>query len=108
MRLNRVDPAINMNRWYIVNVQPTLFYNHAVVCGWGRRGTDYARWKIIPVETLDQAEEMVKQIVGLKIKRGYEIAEYPQHLWFGEKHPNRHKHWYNTGDEQLNISSTAS
>ena len=74
MRLNRVDLAINMNRWYAVNVQGTLFHEHAVVCGWGRRGTDYARWRIIPVESPDQAEEMVKQIVRLKIKRGYELA----------------------------------
>ena len=74
MRLNRVDPAINMNRWYTVYVQGTLFHEYAVVCGWGRRGTDYACWRIIPVESPDQAEEVVKQIVRLKIKRGYEPA----------------------------------
>ena len=56
----------------MVNVQATLFCEHAVVCGWGRRGTDYARWKIIPAESVDQAEEIVRQIVILKIKRGYE------------------------------------
>ncbi|MBC8505986.1 MAG: WGR domain-containing protein [Chloroflexi bacterium] len=72
MILIRIDLAINMNRWYVVNVQATLFCKYAVVCGWGRRGTDYARWKIIPAESLDQAEEIARQIVTLKIKRGYE------------------------------------
>ncbi|MBL7163821.1 MAG: WGR domain-containing protein [Anaerolineales bacterium] len=72
MRLTRVDLAINMNRWYVVNVQATLFCKHAVVCGWGRRGTHYARWKIIPAESVDQAEDIARQIVNLKIKRGYE------------------------------------
>lgn len=71
MRLIRVDLAINMNRWYAVNVQGTLFHEYAVVCGWGRRGTDYARWKIIPVECLEQAGEMVESIVEAKKKKGY-------------------------------------
>ena len=72
MRLIRVDQAINMNRWYAVNVQGTLFHEHTVVCGWGRRGTDYARWKIIPAKSMDQAEKIARRIVTLKIKRGYE------------------------------------
>ncbi len=82
MRLIRVDLAINMNRWYAVNVQGTLFHEHAVVCGWGRRGTDYARWKIIPAGSLDQAEKIARKIVTSKIERGYEIVKWPHHLGF--------------------------
>lgn len=72
VKLIRVDPGLNIHRWYTVIVQPTLFLEHAVVCGWGRRGSAYARWKIIPTENQDQAKKMAQEIVTKKIKRGYE------------------------------------
>lgn len=75
MRLYRIDPTQNMDRWYFVNAQATLFDGHAVICGWGRRGTAQARWKIYPVETQAQANELAQQIMAAKIKRGYCIAE---------------------------------
>lgn len=71
--LMRVDPDENVDRWYVVTTQPTLFYQHSVVCGWGRRGTQYARWRIIPAESQLQAEAMVREIVERKLKRGYQF-----------------------------------
>ena len=70
--LVRHDPAKNVNRWYAVGVQPTLFCQHAVLCGWGRRGTAYARWRILPAESRKQAEELASEIVAEKRKKGYQ------------------------------------
>jgi predicted DNA-binding WGR domain protein len=70
--LVRYDPAKNVNRWYAVGVQPTLFCQHAVLCGWGRRGTAYARWRILPAENRKQAEELASEIVAKKRKKGYQ------------------------------------
>ena len=69
--LIRVEPEQNLNRWYAVGVQPTLFDDCAVICAWGRRGTDYARWRIIPAVSLQQARHQAEQIVARKIRRGY-------------------------------------
>ena len=70
----QIDPAQNMDRWYL-HVQATLFDKHAVIFGWGCRGTDQARWKIFPVETQVRGNEKARQIVATKIKRGYCIAD---------------------------------
>jgi predicted DNA-binding WGR domain protein len=37
--LTRIDPARNMNRFYVVTVTPTLFGDWAVLREWGRRGS---------------------------------------------------------------------
>jgi len=79
--LIRHDPAQNVNRWYAVGVQPTLFCHHAIVCGWGRRGSAYARWRIFSAENRAQADGMAKAILEAKIKKGYQItrnqSEFP-------------------------------
>ncbi len=71
--LMRVDPVENVDRWYVVVTQPTLFCEYAVVCGWGRRGTQYARWRIISAVNQEQADEIAKEIVEKKLRRGYQI-----------------------------------
>jgi len=72
--LIRHNPAKNVNRWYAVGIQPTLFCQHAVLCGWGRRGSAYARWRILPAEDHTQACEMAKAILAAKMKKGYQVA----------------------------------
>jgi len=37
--LTRTDPARNIDRFYIVDVTPTLFGEWALVREWGRRGS---------------------------------------------------------------------
>jgi predicted DNA-binding WGR domain protein len=37
--LTRIDPARNIDRFYIVDVTPTLFGEWALVREWGRRGS---------------------------------------------------------------------
>lgn len=72
--LIRQDPAENINRWYAVGIQPTLFCQHAVLCGWGRMGSAYARWRILPAADRTQAGEMADAIVAAKKKKGYQVA----------------------------------
>ena len=72
--LTRHDPAENVNRWYAVGIQPTLFCQHAVLCGWGRWGSAYARWRILPAENRAQAGEMAEAILATKMKKGYQIT----------------------------------
>ena len=69
--LSRVDPAENLNRWYLVSVQATLFYPCAVVIAWGRRDNDFQQWRMIPTESQAQASQLAAKIVEHKIKRGY-------------------------------------
>ena len=73
--LVRVDRERNMDRWYMVTVQATLFDEVAVICGWGRRGTEQARWRIFPMEDRRIAEELAAHIVRKKIQRGYQRIE---------------------------------
>jgi predicted DNA-binding WGR domain protein len=37
--LTRTDPTRNINRFYVVDVTPTLFGEWAVLREWGRRGS---------------------------------------------------------------------
>lgn len=71
MLLLRRDPTQNMQRWYFVDVQPTLCDEWAVILGWGRIGTNYARWKILPAENLSQAEVTAQSILAAKLRKGY-------------------------------------
>jgi predicted DNA-binding WGR domain protein len=73
--LNRVDPNENVNRWYLVSIQPTLFHPCAVIIAWGRRDNDFQRWRAIPVENQAQANQLAEKIVSRKIKREYRIAQ---------------------------------
>ena len=77
--LNHVDPAINQNRWYLVSVQFTLFHSCAVVVAWGRRDNDFHttsagvyldQWRVIPVESMVQANQVAAKIVERKVRRG--------------------------------------
>jgi predicted DNA-binding WGR domain protein len=36
IHLTRIDPAQNMSRFYVLDVQPTLFGDWALVREWGR------------------------------------------------------------------------
>lgn len=69
--LTRTDLEQNMDRIYIVAIQPTLLHEHAVTCSWGRRGTPQQQQKIIPAESAEAAHELAQKIVSQKIKRGY-------------------------------------
>lgn len=73
VRLVRIDPPQNMQRWYRVEVTSTLFDPLAVVCSWGRVGTTYQRRRILPVENQAQADDLAARIVAKKLKRQYKL-----------------------------------
>ncbi|MFH1909515.1 MAG: WGR domain-containing protein [Chloroflexota bacterium] len=53
-----IDPARNMYRWYSLSVQPTLFDSCAVICAWGRIRTSYQRIRILPADSVEEAEKI--------------------------------------------------
>jgi predicted DNA-binding WGR domain protein len=75
--LSHVEPTDNMNRWYLVSIQSTLFFSCAVIIAWGRRDNSFQQWRAIPVESPDQAQELVDRIVKKKLRRGYRIIQSP-------------------------------
>ena len=71
MCLVKVNPSENINRWYWVKVQSTLFDPVAVVCGWGRRDTRYSKWRIFPTATWEEATVLAGQIIKKRLNHGY-------------------------------------
>jgi len=72
--LTRIEPENNMDRWYFVGIQPTLFEPWAVVCAWGNRRTRYARMRSLPADSLEAAGKVADAIVAKKVRRGYLIT----------------------------------
>jgi len=75
--LSRKCVEENLNRWYLVSIQATLFFPCAVVVAWGRRDNDFQQWRAIPAETPVQAQELANRIVKKKLQRGYQICPLP-------------------------------
>jgi predicted DNA-binding WGR domain protein len=73
--LSRIDPVENINRWYLVSIQATLFHPCAVVIAWGRRDNEFQQWRAIPVENQQQATRLAEKIVSRKIRRGYSLIK---------------------------------
>ncbi len=73
--LTRIDPDEQMNRWYIVAVQSTLFEPIAVITAWGSRNSDWQQWRAFPAESLAAAQETAESIIIAKQKRGYQIVQ---------------------------------
>ena len=74
--LAHVNPSDNLNRWYLVSIQATLFSPCAVVVAWGRRDNAFQRWRAIQVESPEQAQVLATKIVSSKIKRGYSVCQH--------------------------------
>jgi len=75
--LSRKCVEENLNRWYLVSIQATLFFPCAVVVAWGRRDNNFQQWRAIPVDTLDHAQELANKIVKKKLQRGYQVCPLP-------------------------------
>lgn len=72
--LVRIEPEMNMDRWYSVCVQRTLLDPVAVICSWGNRRTNYLRTRVFPTESLEEATELADDIVIRKVRRGYRVT----------------------------------
>jgi len=74
--LTRTDPTRNVNRFYIVDVMPTLFGDWAVMREWGRRGSPGT----VPLDTYQQradADAAERGSVKRPLRHGYKaLAEW--------------------------------
>ncbi len=68
--LRRIDPSINMRRFYYMTIQPTLFGGVDLTCEWGRLGSP---GKILHLPHADegQAIDALKTISAKRKGRGY-------------------------------------
>lgn len=73
MLLVHIDPIQRMDRWYSVEVAPTLFEACVVVCRWGSRRTAYQQARVVAIAP-DQAEAVSTALAARKIAKGYVVG----------------------------------
>lgn len=71
--LDRSDPARNMDRFYVLAIEPTLFGDVALVREWGRRGCSGRRRLDIYGDQQTAAEALQDWLLR-KIRRGYGVV----------------------------------
>ncbi len=74
--LERLDPARNVYRYYVVSLEPSLFGDTALVRQWGRIGSvGRQRLKLYadPTEAAEELEAWLRR----KIQRGYCLRPEP-------------------------------
>lgn len=68
--LHRVDPDLNMARYYRVEVLPDLFGEIIVERRWGRIG-GRGQCRAASYATINLAEAAASRLIGAKERRGY-------------------------------------
>lgn len=72
--LHRIDPDANMERFYCIDLAPTLFGEVTVLRRWGRMGTR-GRMHIETWPSAAEAEAAANRTLRQKSRRGYRPAE---------------------------------
>ena len=72
--LTRTDPSRNIDRFYIVDVTPTLFGEWAVLREWGRRGSP-GTVRLSSYERRNEAETAERRNIKRRLQRGYRAVE---------------------------------
>jgi predicted DNA-binding WGR domain protein len=72
LHLSRVDPAVNMNRFYRMTVQRDLFGGASLIRVWGRSGTA-GRQKIDTHADEGRAVNALMTLAQHKRRRGYKL-----------------------------------
>ncbi len=72
--LVRIDPKLNMARFYGISLQPTLFGEISVVRCWGRIGTRGRTMSVTHRDTA-QAVDACEKLEHQKRRRGYVGAD---------------------------------
>ena len=73
--LERVDPAKNVNRFYYLAWQPSLFDYGAVVRMYGRRDGQQRKLSPLPYPSLDAAWPLIRSLIRRRLRHGYQIKE---------------------------------
>jgi predicted DNA-binding WGR domain protein len=70
--LERVDPARNIARYYVLSIEPTLFAKHTLIRRWGRIGClGRERLQFFGREDASRAQVTLETWLARKRKRGY-------------------------------------
>jgi predicted DNA-binding WGR domain protein len=76
--LERVDPARNIARYYVLSIEPTLFSKHTLIRRWGRIGSfGRERLQFFGGENASQAHVTLETWLARKRKRGYAPRSEP-------------------------------
>ena len=92
--LRRLDPSVNMARFYALSLENSLFGEILLVRRWGRIGT-YGRVRFDWFDNPAEAANELTRIATVKARRGYQEygpkAELDGHQWrrFGPSRPLR-------------------
>lgn len=69
--LHRVDPAVNMRRFYVLSLENSLFGDILLVRRWGRIGT-HGRVRFDWFDNPAEAANALTRIASVKARRGYQ------------------------------------
>ena len=76
--LERVDPARNIARYYVLSIEPTLFATHTLIRRWGRIGClGRQRLQLFGGEDATRAQATLEMWLTQKRKRGYAPTSEP-------------------------------
>jgi predicted DNA-binding WGR domain protein len=76
--LERVDPARNIARYYVLSIEPTLFAKHTLIRRWGRiSGLGRERLQFFRSEDASRAQVTLETWLTRKRKRGYALRSEP-------------------------------
>jgi predicted DNA-binding WGR domain protein len=76
--LERVDPARNIARYYVLSIEPTLFVKHTLIRRWGRIGCPgRERLEFFGGEDASRAQVTLETWFTRKRKRGYAPRSEP-------------------------------
>ena len=68
--LSRTDPTRNIDRFYVVQVMPTLFGDWTVLREWGRRGYP-GTVRLSSYQRRNDAETAEQRTIKRRLQRGY-------------------------------------
>lgn len=73
--MRRVDPDLNMDRFYCVELEKDLFNDHRVHRQWGRCGS-WGRHRRDWYETELEARTAISKLIENKFARGYVLNQH--------------------------------
>ena len=68
--LTRTDPTRNINRFYVVQVLPTLFGDWTIMREWGRRGSP-GTMRLHSYQRREEAHADERRTIKRRLQRGY-------------------------------------
>jgi predicted DNA-binding WGR domain protein len=70
--LTRRDPARNLQRFYVVRLEPALFGDWALLREWGRRGSP-STVRLTSFDQYDEAAKAERRMIKRRLRHGYTV-----------------------------------